>query len=341
VSIETIRENFPAVLRLVSEILREPAFPASEFEQLKQETLAQIEEQRNQPQSVAGTAFSRHLNPYPKGDVRYTTTPEEDIAEVNAATLDDIKKFYADFYGGSNGEMAVVGDFDAKEIEKLANELFGSWKSPGPFARLVTVYKDIPAINQSFETPDKANAFFVAGMRLNLRDDDPDYPALLLGNYMFGQGTLNSRLSARLRQKEGLTYGTGSSLTASSRDKNGQFVAQAIYAPQNASKLVAAFNEEIARALKDGFTAEEVATAKSGYLQGQQVTRAQDASLARKLAQYRFLDRTLAWDAELEKKISALTPEEINAAMRRFIDPSKITIIKAGDFAKTASPNSN
>jgi zinc protease len=71
------------------------------------------------------------------------------------------------------------------------------------------------------------------------------------------------------------------------------------------------------------------------------VTRAQDASLARKLAQYRFLDRTLAWDAELEKRISALTPEEINAAMRRFIDPSKITIIKAGDFAKTASPNSN
>jgi zinc protease len=341
VSIETIRENFPAVLRLVSEILREPAFPANEFEQLKQETLAQIEEQRSQPQSVAGTAFNRHLNPYPKGDVRYTTTPDEDIAEVNAATLDDIKKFYADFYGGSNGEMAVVGDFDAKEIEKLANELFGSWKSPRPFSRLVTVYKDIPAINQSFETPDKANAFFVAGLRLNLRDDDPDYPALLLGNYMFGQGTLNSRLSARLRQKEGLTYGTGSSLTASSRDKNGQFVAQAIYAPQNASKLVAAFNEEIARALKDGFTAEEVATAKSGYLQGQQVTRAQDASLARKLAQYRFLDRTLAWDAELEKKTSALTPEEINAAMRRFIDPSKITIIKAGDFAKAASPNSN
>ena len=341
VSIETIRENFPAVLRLVSEILREPAFPASEFEQLKQETLAQIEEQRSQPQSVAGTAFSRHLNPYPKGDVRYTTTPDEDIAEVNAATLDDIKKFYADFYGGSNGEMAVVGDFDAKEIEKLANELFGSWKSPRPFARLITVYKDIPAINQSFETPDKANAFFVAGMRLNLRDDDPDYPALLLGNYMFGQGTLNSRLSARLRQKEGLTYGTGSSLTASPRDKNGQFVAQAIYAPQNASKLEAAFNEEIARALKDGFSAEEVATAKSGYLQGQQVTRAQDASLARRLAQYRFLDRTLAWDAELEKKISALTPEEINAAMRRFIDPSKITIVKAGDFAKTASSKSN
>jgi zinc protease len=341
VSIETIRENFPAVLRLVGEILREPAFLDSEFDQLRQETLAGIEEQRSQPEAVAGTAFSRHLNPYPKSDVRYTTTPDEDIAEVNAATVDDVRKFYADFYGGSTGEIAVVGDFDAKEIEKLANDLFGAWKSPRPFSRLVTVYQDIPAKNESFETPDKANAFFIAGIRLNLRDDDPDYPALLLGNYMFGQGTLNSRLVARLRQKEGLTYGTGSSVTVSPRDKNGQFVASAIYAPQNAARLEAAFKEEVARALKDGFTAEEVATAKAGLLQGQQMSRAQDASLARKLAQYRYLDRTLAWDAELEKKIAALKPEEVNAAMRRFIDPSKITIIKAGDFAKASSAKTN
>lgn len=341
VSIETVRENLPAVLRLVAEILREPAFLPSELEQLKQEMLAQVEEQRSQPQSVSFLAFSRHLNPFPKGDVRYTNTPDEDIAEVKSTTLDDIKKFYSDFYGGSNGEMAVVGDFDAKEIENLATELFGAWKSPRPFSRLVTVYKDIPAINQSLETPDKSNAFFIAGMRLNLRDDDPDYPALLLGNYMFGQGTLNSRLAARLRGKDGLTYGTGSALFASPQDKNGQFLAQAIYAPQNMAKLEAAFNEEVARALKDGFTADEVAIAKAAYLQGQQVSRAQDASLARKLVQYRYLGRTLAWDTELEKKIAALKPEDINAAMRRHIDASKITMIKAGDFAKAATAKSN
>ncbi|HSO76629.1 MAG TPA: pitrilysin family protein, partial [Blastocatellia bacterium] len=341
VSIETVRENLPAVLRLVAEILREPAFVPSELEQLKQEMLAQVEERRSQPQWDAFLAFSRHLNPYPKGDVRYTNTPDEDISEIKSTTPEDIKKFYSDFYGGSNGEMAIVGDFDAKEIEKLVTELFGAWKSPRPFSRLVTVYKDIPAINQSLETPDKPNAFFIAGMRLNLRDDDPDYPALLLGNYMFGQGTLNSRLAARLRGKDGLTYGTGSVVFASPQDKNGQFLAQAIYAPQNLAKLEAAFNEEVARALKDGFTADEVATAKAAYLQGQQVSRAQDASLARKLAQYRYLDRTLAWDTELEKKIGALKPEDINAAMRRHIDASKITIVKAGDFAKASTAKSN
>lgn len=336
VSIETTRENFPAVLRLVAEILREPSFPAAEFEQLKQESLAGIEQSRSEPQSVAGVAFSRHLNPFPKSDVRYTSTPDEDIADVKAATLEDAKKFYADFYGGSNGEMSVVGDFDAKEIEKLTGELFGSWKSPRPFSRIVTSYQEIAPINQSYETPDKANAVFLAGQRLNLRDDDPDYPALVLGNYMLGGGFLNSRLATRIRQKEGLSYGVGSGLSAGSLDKNGQFFAQAIYAPQNAAKLEAAIKEEIARALKDGFTAEEVAAAKSGYLQSQQLNRAQDAGLVRKLAQYRLLNRTLAWDSELEKKIAALTPDEIAAAMRRHIDPSKLTIVKAGDFAKAA-----
>jgi len=188
-SIETTRENLPAVLRLTAEVLREPSFPGrkSSNSSNKKPWRASKNSSR-EPQAVAGTEFGRHLNPYPKGDVRYISTPEEDIAEVNAAKLEDLKKFYADFYGGSNGTMAVVGDFDAKEIDKLVGELFGSWKSPRPFSRLVTVYQDIPPINQSLETPDKANAVFLAGMRLDLRDDDPDYPALCLETTCLEEG---------------------------------------------------------------------------------------------------------------------------------------------------------
>src|SRR5262249_55000906 len=155
-------------------------------------------------------AFTRHMNPFPKGDPRYVSTPDERIVEMKEAKLELAKKFYADFYGASNGELAVVGDFDPKEIEKLAGELFGNWKSPKPYARIETDFTDIASVNKSIETPDKANAMFVAGQKLNLRDDDPDYPALLLGNYMLGGGFLNSRLAVRIRQKEGLSYGVGS-----------------------------------------------------------------------------------------------------------------------------------
>ncbi len=196
VSVETVRENLPETLRLVAEVLREPSFPASELEQLRQENLAQIEQQKTDPDSIGQTAFNRHMNPYPKGDVRYTATPEESVADYKAVTLEDVKKFYAEYYGASVGELAVVGDFDAKEIGALAGSLFGDWKSPHAFERVPRLYKAAEPVNRSFETPDKPNAFFIAGLNLNIRDDDPDYPALVLGNYMLGGGFLNSRLAS-------------------------------------------------------------------------------------------------------------------------------------------------
>jgi zinc protease len=334
--IETTRESLAPVMRLLGEVLREPAFPPDEFEQLKQEQLAAIEQGKSQPPQVAMTAFSRHLGPYPKGDVRYTRTPEEQIADLNSTTVQQASQFYRDFYGASNGQLTVVGDFDQKEIAQLATELFGKWKSPGPFVRVPSVYSDVAPMNQSFPTPDKPNAFFVAGFNLKLRDDHQDYPALLIGNYMLGGGFLNSRLATRLRQKEGLSYGVGSGLTVSSLDEYGRFTATAIYAPENVAKLEAAFKEEIDRMLKDGFTAEEVAAAKTGYLQSRQVSRAQDNELAGRLNNFLFLDRTLQWDAEIEKKIQALSADQIIAAMRRHIDPKRITILKAGDFKAPA-----
>ncbi|MES4791877.1 MAG: hypothetical protein C4321_01800 [Chloroflexota bacterium] len=107
------------------------------------------------------------------------------------------------------------------------------------------------------------------------------------------------------------------------------------------AKLEAAFKEEIARVLKDGFTADELKAAKSGWLQSRQVSRAQDNELAGRLSNYLFINRTLAWDADFEKKVEALTPEQVTAALRRHIDPNKITIIKAGDFAKGGQKASN
>jgi zinc protease len=332
--VETTRDNLPAVLRLVAEILRTPAFPADEFEQLRQQRLAGLEQAKSEPQAIGQLELQRHLRPYPKGDVRYVSTIEESMADVKAVTLDEAKQFHADFYGASNGELAVVGDFDEAEIAKLAAELFGSWKSPRPFTRVADSYRSVPAIDRSFETPDKANAVFLAGINLNVQDTDPDYAALVLGNYMLGGGFLNSRLATRVRQKDGLSYGISSQFQASSLDRTGVFLIQAIYAPQNAARLETAIREELTRALADGFTDDEVKAAKAGWLQSNQVTRAQDGPLAGRLNAVSYINRTLAWDAELEQIIASLTPAEIKAALVKHISLANVSLVKAGDFAK-------
>ncbi|HEX8847165.1 MAG TPA: pitrilysin family protein [Pyrinomonadaceae bacterium] len=332
-TLDTVRENLPAVLKLVAEILREPQFHPSVFEQIKLQTLAEIEQRRTDPETLAQKELARHLNPYPKGDVRYQPTIEESLADTKAVTLADARKFYADFYGASNARLAVVGDFDEKEITKLVEDLFGKWRSPHPFAPVEFVYRDVPPINRTIVTPDKANAVYRAAINLNLRETDQDFPALLVGNYMLG-GTLDSRLNKRIRGKEGISYGLGSNINAGAIVNGGSFVFHAIYAPQNLQRLEAAFREEIELALKDGFTTEEVEAAKTGLLQLRQLQRGDDPRLANTLASYLLLRRTFNWDAELERRIRALTPQEIQAALRRHIIPSKFTVIKAGDFRK-------
>jgi zinc protease len=334
ITIETLRDNLPAAMKLVAEILREPSFPAAEFEQLKKEKLAELEMARSEPEMVGHIAMERHTKPYPKGHPKYVPTIDETIAELKAAKLDDVKKFHSEFYGGQSGELAVVGDFNYKEIQTMAENLFGSWKSQRPYKRIPDTYKDIGTRNQSFETPDKANAFLIAAINFNLRDDDPDYPALVLGNYILGGAPNNSRITTRVRQNEGLSYYQGSRLWASSLDRNGYFTGFAIYSPQNVAKVETAFKEEISRALKDGFTADEIKTAKNGWLQARKVARAQDKELADRLRDFAYLNRTLEWDAEFEKKIEALTSEQITTAMRKYLDPAKLSFIKAGDFAK-------
>ncbi|MCF2493465.1 M16 family metallopeptidase [Dyadobacter chenhuakuii] len=333
-NIETTKENLPAVMKLVAEVLKNPAFDETEFEKLKQEELAGIESQRSEPQAIAFNQYRRIVTPYPKGDIRYVGTFDEDLESIKATTIDQIKQFHKDFYGANNASATVVGDFDKAALQKIINDEFGTWKSAKPFTRVASPYVAVKAENKMVETPDKANAMFIAGLNMPLQDTDPDYPALVIGNYLLGGGFLNSRLATRIRQKDGLSYGVGSQFSASSLDKSGTFMSYAIYAPQNAEKLEAAFKEEIEKAMKEGFTAEELKAAKSGYLQSRQVGRSQDASLTNTLANNLYLNRTMQWDADFEKKIEALTPEQIKSAFNKHIDYNKLVIIKAGDFAK-------
>lgn len=334
INITTTRPNLAEVLKLVDELLKEASFPADEFEKLKNERLSGIELQRSDPQAIAMTEIQRHISPYPKTDPRYVETFDESVAAIKSLSLDAVKKFHKDFYGTSFATMSIVGDFDAAELKGQITSLFGNWKNVTPFTRIEMKPIPVETINQTFETPDKPNAFFVGAYNFEFRDDHPDYPAMVLGNYMLGGGFLNSRLATRIRQKEGLSYGVGSQFNAGALDPVGSFFAYAIYAPENAAKLEAAFVEEITKVVTEGFTAEEVAAAKSGWSQSRTVSRAQDAGLSGTLNHYLFINRDLHWDEAFEKKVMALTAEQINTAMKKHISMEKINIIKAGDFAK-------
>jgi zinc protease len=327
-------------LTLLRQILREPTLPAAEFEILRRQTLAQLEEQLADPQSLAITRLRRTVSPYPKEDVRYVPTLEEDIQRYTAVTLDQIKSLYEGFIGSQAGELVIVGDFDTAECLKILRDTFAGWSAKQSYARIPRkFFPDVPGGLQQIITPDKANAVYAAGMAFSMKDTDPDYAALLMGNFVLGAGTLSSRLGDRVRQKDGLSYGVRSYLSADSIDPRASLTINAICNPKNIEKVNTAIGEELARLLADGVTPPELEKAKQGYLQQMQVARTSDSVLVATLADCLFADRTMAYYGDLEKKIAALTPQQVLDALRKYIDLKKLVIVDAGDFAPDSSAN--
>ncbi len=324
-------ENLTAAMKLAAEMLKEPAFPEAEFEKSKLQRINGIDTGRTEPATLAAQEFNRALSAYKKGDPRYAGTIDEQIEELKKVTLDDVKKFHAQFYGASSGQIAVIGKVDPAAFTKTANEIFGNWKTPAGYTRIASEYEAKAPVNLKIETPDKQNANFEAGLRIKLSDGDPDYPAMVLANYMFG-GSITARAPNRIRNKEGLSYGVSSRFAASAEGNNASFALTAISNPKNTPQVESSFLDELKKTLKEGFTAEEVAIAKKAYLDAQKVNRSTDQALVRLLLTRDEFNRTMAYDTAMEAKIQSLTPEAISEVFRKYVDPAKVTIVKAGDF---------
>lgn len=333
-SVSTLRSNLPDVLRLLSEVLHSPSFEASEFQILKQERLSRLESQLSDPQALAFTEYQRLTNPRPEDHPYYTPTIEEEVALTEGATLEGARSFYEEFYGAAAGTMAIVGDYDPAEITPIVEETFGDWVSDVRYVRTGNPYQEIAGQSVEIETPDKANAFFLAGTVLPMDDSHEDYPALVLGNFMLGGGFLSSRLANRIRNEEGLSYGVSSMLQAHPIDERGQFMTFAISAPENSDRVEAAWREEVQKVLDEGFTVDEVEEAKAGYTEFQKNMRARDNVLAGRLSQDLYFGRTMQREADMDARIQGLSVDDINTAFRKWIDLSDMTIVKAGDFSK-------
>jgi len=332
-SIEVRRENLIPALKIVAEVLREPSFPPTEFEEMKRAALSGAESQRNEPASLAGVRLARHLQDYVPGHPNYTPTVDERIDWLRKATLEDAKACYRELFGATGAEFVAVGDFDADAVTKAVDELFGDWVTPAPYQRVPSRYFDKPALENEVVTPDKANAALRGGLNVRMRDDHPDFPALIVANHLLG-GSSTARVPQRVREKEGLSYSTYTTFSSSSLDESSAFRVAAIFAPQNRERVERAIREELARAVKGGFTAQEVEAAKGSVLEQRRLARSQDRALASRLSNYLFVKRSFAWDIDFEKKIAALEPAEVNAALRKHIDPARLSVVVAGDLKK-------
>lgn len=331
VSIVSRRETIAETIALVGELLREPSLPAEVLEELRRQSLAAIQQQRDEPGAIVENAMARHGNPYPRGDVRYARTFDEIVEDVKAVQLPQLREFHQRFYGASHAEFAAVGDFDVAAVRQALERAFGDWKSPAPFTRVPQPLVAPAPTRLSFVTPDKQNAVLSAQQRVALNDLDPDYPALMLANYLLGSGG-DSRLWKRVREREGLSYNVFSAVAWNNFEANSLWQGGAIFAPQNREKVERAFLEEVRRAWSEGFTPQEVESGKQALLSFRRLSRAQDPNLASQLASNLYLGRTFEISQRVDDAIQALTPERVNQVLRQRLVPERFVLGVAGDF---------
>ncbi len=324
-------------LALLGEVLREASFTPVEFDRSVQQAIGDLEQEDTDPNSIANRALLRLTDPWPADDIRYTPTVAEGIAGVKALKREDVAALWAAYGGADHAEIAIVGDFDPAAVKAQLLASFGSWRSTQPWVRVVSPMSAVAGQRVAINVKDKANASIVGQLPMPLRDTDPDYPALRVASQVLGESGIGSRLSDRLRQKDGLSYGAGGYLNASSFVANGGITFYAIFAPQNRAKVEQGFAEEIARFARDGITAGELAQAKKGLLLDLATTRADDSRTALRWTGRLDRDRTWQWDADQDARIAAVTLDQVNAAIRKWIVPSRVDWALSGEFHAAAS----
>lgn len=335
ISLSTDKQNLPAALALLDDMLKHPKFDQSEFDKIVIDTKANYESSKSDPQSLASQKLGKMLSKYPKGHPYYASSTDESLEDLAKVKLDDLKKYYADFYGANNSVSSFVGELDKKQITDFLQTSFGKWSSKESFKEVEPLYFETKETTETINTPDKTNAMMLAGINLNISRKNTDYPAVVMANDLLGGGAfLSSRIPQRLRENEGMSYGAGSFLNVQYKYNTGNWGMYAMFNPLYKGRLDSALRQEIDKAIKGGFTQDELTKAVSSFMEQNKTSLGDNNNLAGMLRNYLINDRDLNQYTDFEGKVKTLSLDAVNAALRKYFDKSKLVMVYGGDFEK-------
>lgn len=339
-NLSTTSQNLPELVKLALNLLRNASFPDNELAEFKRQAISSTESAMTQPEALASRTLARYDNPWAPDDVRYTPTFEEALKDIAALTRDDLVKFHNTYYGAGTVAFSAVGAFAPDAVKAALSQGLQDWKTAPAYTRVSDPYRALAPKHFHINTPDKANAVYLASLPLKIQDTDAHYPALVIANYLLG-GSQTSRLWNRIRVKEGLSYTVSSDFDASSYEPTATWSTYAIYAPENQQRLLDAMNEELTQAVRDGFTEDEVKVGVESMLKLRKLSRTRDGVLASAWINYMQLGRSFAWSERIDEALAKLTAKDVNDALRATLAPDQFSVAIAGDESKVTSAAKN
>jgi zinc protease len=324
---KALRKDLPLVLGLLVEQLRTPRFDPEEFAKLKKQIAGRYKRQLEDTDFRASNTFARSI--FPVGHPNRPPDDEKYLADVEAATLDQLTAFHAANYGPTGARIIAVGDVDDASIDRAFKEAFAGWKGGHPLPVGPKAPAIVKARSENVNMPGKTSVSIVIGQPSSLRYNDPNYQPLNMATAVLGSGFFSARLLDTIRQREGLTYGIGANLSADTHN-DGAWAIHATFAPELLTKGMASTLRELRRFHAEGLTEEEVNTFKTTLTGSYKVALSTTSGLATALLNSIQRGYGPEWIDEYPKRIQALTLQEVNAAIRKFLDPDKMILVQAG-----------
>ncbi|MCD5988743.1 insulinase family protein [Pseudomonas phytophila] len=308
-------------LKLFSEVVGKPTFPADSLTRIKNQLLASFEYKKQNPGSLAGEElFKRLYGNHPYGH------PSEGTAEsIKPITLAQLKAFHAKAYAAGNAVIALVGDLSRDEAQAIAAQVSASLPK-GPALAKLPIPAEPKAGETHIEFPSKQTHLMLA--QLGIKRNDPDYAALSLGNSVLGGGGFGSRLMTEVREKRGLTYGVSSGFTP--MQTQGPFMIglqTRAELSENTLKLV----QDIVRDfLANGPTQKELDDAKRELTGSFPLTAASNSSIVAQLGAIGFYDLPLTFLEDFITQSQSVTVEQVKEVMNKHLSADKMVIVTAG-----------
>lgn len=335
VYVNTYQEYLESTFNLIHHLITESVFPENELKKRINKQKSNIESSRNDPESIVSKQIALKTDHYPKGHPFATTTFDEDLAAWDKVTRQDVVDMFNAVMGGENGVGTIIGDIDAAQVQKLLASAFGNWKSKTPYKKIEVPFFSNKASTEIIQTPDKENAAAAGVVTFKMDQKNADYPALIMANEMLGHGGyLTARIPMRLREKEGISYGAGSVQEVPYDNQAAAWMVYAYFNPAMQTKVDAALREEIDNALKNGFTQTELKSNKDSWLIGRTTNLGSDGYLLDLINNSLYNNSSLDEYTELENNVKNLTTDKVNQVVKKYIKPSELIFIYAGDFEK-------
>lgn len=326
VSAKCLKKDAPLVLSLIAEQLRSPAFSAEEFDKVKKQFAGGLKRQLESTEFRAADAFTRAV--YPVGHPNRQPAPAELLAAAESAKLEDVKAFHAKYYGPAHMTLVVVGDLDIPQIKQDVAQSFAGWTGGADVIHPAKAKMTDAAKDQNVFMADKTSVTVIMGQASGLRYSDPDYQALRAGTAILGRG-FTGRLMANVRDKEGLTYGIGSNLSHDTFS-DGDWKIQATFAPALLDQGIASAKRQLDLWYQQGVTEQELARRKTELVGTYKVGLATTDGMADQILATVHRGFGLDWLDDYPKQIDALTTAQVNSAIKKYVKPGQIYIIKAG-----------